>query len=217
MSLRAAGLFAGVALGLLADVGIAGAEQAPPCDAVEVEYALSANLELSDTPMGQGDGVYKIGPGVAVVRYEPRGVVKLLSYEMTERFQIETRTLFWKTHLINDSRTTVARDACGVVSSGALAGRKLTWTTDIRGARTDGTMTCDGSLCGTFGAPPQGTSPLHVASHDPHFEPWAFAADMRTFTMPKTWMAKSDSPRFTSHVAIAGREVRRTCVTVPKC
>lgn len=213
---RAAVLVACAALATT-DVSVARAEESAPCEAYEVEYALAANLELSDTPMGQGDGVYAIGPGSAVVRFEPGGAAKLLSYEMTEKFRIDTRTLFWKTHLINDSKTTVAHDACGVVSSGVVAGRTLTWTTDVRGARTDGTMTCEGSMCGSFGAPPAGTSPLHIASHDPRFKPWAFAADMKTFAMPKAWMARSEAPKFTSFVALSGREVRRSCVTVPKC
>ncbi len=206
----------------LAHAGVARAEEAPPCEAIEVEYALSANLQLSDTPMGQGDGIYAIGPGVAVVRFEqrggvPAGAAKLVGYEMTERFRIDSRTLFWKTHVLNDSKTTVAHDACGVSASGALSGRTLTWTTDVKGARTDGTTTCDGSLCGSFGAPPAGTSPLHIAPHDTRFSPWVFGADMKTFTMPKTWMARSESPRFTSHLALAGREVRRTCAPRPKC
>lgn len=204
------------ASGALADVTAARAEGEPACDVVQVEYALSANLELSDTPMGQGDGVYKIGPGVAVVRYEQR-TAKLVGYEMTERFRIDSRTLFWKTHVINDSKTTVGHDACGVSATGNLSGRTLTWTTDVRGARTDGTTTCEGSLCGSFGAPPPGRSELHVPPHDPKFKPWVFAADMKTFTMEKSWMARSEMPKMTSHVAMAGREVRRTCVQVPKC
>jgi hypothetical protein len=205
-------------------VGVASSaksEEAPPCEAYDVEYSLSSNLELSDTPMGQGNGVYKIGPGTAVVHFERRGdgtmTAKMVSYSMKERFKVDAKTVFWKTHVTTDSRTTVGSDACGVVASGVLSGRTLDWKSDIRAARTDGTLTCDGSMCGKFGAPPSGTSQLHVAPHDTRFRAWVFAPDMRSFTMEKTWMSRSESPKQEAHITLTGKEVRRVCMTAPRC
>ena len=220
-----ASLLGGAALLPSGEVALAQHERAqlqdPPCDALTVEYTLSANLQLTETPMGKGDGVYRIGPGVAVLRFEqrdgvPSGPAQLVSYGMVERFKIDARTAFWRTHVTTDSRTTVASDSCGVVANARLVGRRLEWTSDVR-ARTDGKLTCVGSLCGKFGAPPSGTSALHVPPHDVRFNKWTFAPDMRSFTMESTWMATSESPKQTAHVALTGREVRRGCATVPQC
>src|SRR5262245_8564139 len=192
------------ALGVFGPTHPAQAEAAPPCSLVEVEYALSPSLELSDTPKGQGNGVYPIGPGKTVVRFDehdgvPSGPAKMMAYETTERFAIQSTTLFWKTRVTTDAKTVVAKDACGVVASGNLKGSTLEWTTDIHGARTDGTLTCEGSLCGKFGAPPPGTSQLHIPPHDVRFHPWVFGPGNKTFTMGKTWLAHSESPKQTSH------------------
>src|SRR5262245_47890384 len=109
-------------------VSLAQAESA--CDVLEVEYTLSPSLELSDTPKGQGNGVYAIGPGKAVVRFDerdnvPTGPAKMVAYETTERFGIESRTLFWKTRVTTDARTVVGKDACGVVATGQISGLTL--------------------------------------------------------------------------------------------
>jgi hypothetical protein len=194
------------------------AADAPSCDALEVEYALTGNLILSDTPMGQGDGSYHVGPGTAVVRFalrngEVAGPAKLVSYDMNERFKIDSRTVLWTTHVTTSSKTTVASDPCGVVATGNLAGHTLQLAGPLKGLRTDGTLSCDGSLCGKFGAPPPGSSPLHIAPHDVQFEPWVFTPDMKSFTMAKTLSARSDMPKQTSHITLTGHEVRRSCVS----
>lgn len=44
-----------------------------PCEAFEIEYTLAANVTLRDTPMGEGNGTYTIGPGKVVLRFENRG------------------------------------------------------------------------------------------------------------------------------------------------
>jgi len=203
-------------------IGRAQAAEAAPCDEYEVEYLLAANLELSETPLGQGNGVYRVGPGTTVVRFEqrdgvPTGAAKLVSYGMTVRFTVHSTTLFWNTHVATDAKSTVSSDDCGVIASGMLSNRKLEWKSDVRGARTDGTVNCEGSLCGKFGAPPAGMTPLHEPPRNLRFRPWVFAPDMKSFTMAKTWIAHSDSPRHTAHVALAGREIRRTCVRSLSC
>jgi hypothetical protein len=193
------------------------ADEAPPCDVFDANYTISANLELTDTPMGQGNGVYRIGPGTATVRFEPNGSAKLVGYEMVEHLSIDSKTLFWKTHVTTQSHTTVGADACGVVAPGSFAGRTLGWGADLHGVRTDGTITCDGSMCGSFGAPPPGTSALHIAPHDVGFAPWVFAPDMKTFTMARTWVSASEAPKQTAFIVLTGRETGRRCVTPPAC
>lgn len=194
------------------------AQDAPPCDALEVEYSLAGQLTLSDTPMGQGDGTYPVGPGRAIVRFSMRngevaGPAKLVAYEMNERFRIDNTTVFWTTHVTTSSKTTVGADTCGVVANGTLANRTLTFTSPLRGSRTDGTVTCEGSLCGKMGAPRPGSSPLQVPPHDVSFQPWVFGADLKTFTMAKTWSAHTESPKQTAHISLSGRELRRECVS----
>ncbi len=210
-----------VALTGSADEPAAHADEAPTCDAVEVDYALSANLELSDTPMGQGDSTHRIGPGVATLRYRtdaPQGTpVQLVHYRTTERFTLTSRTLFFRTRVTTDTHTSTGTDGCGVVASGVLSDRSLVWSTNMRAVRTDGTLHCDGSLCGMLGAPPRGSSAVHVAPHDVRLNAWVFSPDRKTFTMGKTWVAHTDAPQQTSHIALAGRELRRRCVNVAPC
>ncbi|MDP9036230.1 MAG: hypothetical protein M3O50_15625 [Myxococcota bacterium] len=196
--------------------------QAPSaaCDSWEVEYDLSGNMQLSDTPMGQGDGVYLVGPGKMVLRFDdvagrPYGRASLASYELRESFKVVSKTLFWKTSVASDVTTRMVGQACGTVS-GALAGTTLTWNRPVT-FRSEGTLNCDGSFCGKFGAPPPGLSDLHIPAHGVVLSPFKYSSDMKTFTMARTLVSKSESPAQTAHLALAAREIRRTCVTAPKC
>lgn len=215
----------GVTVAVVAPSGRADADQpGEACDAWDVEYTLAARLQLTDTPMGAGNGIYAIGPGTAVLRFTnvngapaPGGAVGMRSYAMREFFRIDSSALFWKTHVITDTKTTTAPDACGDVAKGKLEGANVRWLTSLTGYRTDGTLNCDGSLCGSFGAPPAGTSELHIPPHAVAFSPFRFAADMKTFTMASTFVSKTDSPKQTAYLALAGREARRTCVRVAPC
>lgn len=192
----------------------------PPvsCAAWDVDYALAANLQLKDTPMGEGNGVYGIGPGKAVLRFSSKGgsaaSVRMLSYTMREAFTIKSKTLFWTTTVITDTHTAATPDACSTAAEGTLANGTLRWTTPVRGYRTDGTLTCDGSLCGKFGAPPPGQTALHIGPSDVKFSPFVFAADMKTFSMSSTEVSKTAMPKQTGSVTLSGREMKRTCVAV---
>ena len=193
-----------------------------PCDAWEVEYTVAANLELRDTPMGEGDGVYKIGPGAMTLRFEdrggkPGGAVKMLAYAMQERFQIVSKTLFWTTTVMTDTHTAATPDACWIAAEGNLTDRTLRWSTPVRGYRTDGHIICDGSLCGKFGAPPSGRTELHIGPGPVPFSAFAYGADMKSFTMPITFVSKTEMPKQTGFIALAARETRRACVAVKPC
>lgn len=171
--------------------------------------------------MGQGNGTYEAGPGRVVLRFEdqggqPGGRVQMVSYDMHERFHIDSKTAFWGAHVSTDTLTRGTPDACGV-GEGVLRGATLAWTSPVRGYRTDGTVVCDGSLCGKFGGPPQGESQLHIAPGPVTLGPFQFSPDMRTFTMRETLTSQSDMPKQKAYTAMSGREVRRACVPATTC
>jgi hypothetical protein len=188
----------------------------PPCAATEVEYALAANLELTGTPLGQGDGVYPIGPGRMVLRFEGRDV-KMLSYTMRERFTVQTKTLFWTTTVTTEAQSKATPDACSIAAEGTFDGKRIRWRTPVREYRTDGTLTCSGAFCGQFGAPPPGQSPLHIGPEPQRFSDFVFSANAKTFTMANTKGPTTEMPKQSSAVAVSGREVRRACVQVTPC
>ncbi len=172
--------------------------------------------------MGQGDGVYTIGPGSVVLRFEdrggrPGGHAWMTSYVMRERFTIKSKTLFWTTTVVTDTRTRGTPEACGIVAEGRLEGTTLAWSTPVRGYRTDGTLACDGSLCGKFGAPPPGQSPFHTGPGPVPFHTFEFAKDGSTFVMTETFVSQTEVPHQTAYVTLAGREVKRTCVSGRPC
>jgi hypothetical protein len=196
------------------------AAQPEPCAAWEVEYALSANLTIRDTKMGAGDGTHVIGPGSVTLRFEGPvgpGPVKMLSYQMTERFTVNATAMFWKTSVTTDAQSAATPDGCGVVAAGKLERPTLAWSTPMRGYHTDGTLTCEGSMCGKFGAPPPGKSDLHEPARPVQLASFEFAPDLKTFTMAATQVSKSESPSQTTYIGLAGREVKRTCVVPKAC
>jgi hypothetical protein len=195
---------------------------AEPCTAWDVTYSLSGNLQLSETPMGAGDGVYAVGPGKMVLRHDTRtDRVALLSFELPEQFGIESRKAFWTTHVDTNATAlaapTATAGACGHVAEGAIQGRRLVWSSKVIGFHTDGTLACRGSMCGQFGVPPPGSSPLHIGPGDVQLQPFEFGPDGKTFTMASTYVSKTDMPKQTAHLAISGREVRRVCAPVTSC
>jgi hypothetical protein len=198
------------------------APPSPPCDAWEVEYTLSGNLKLTDTPLGQGDGIYPVGPGKAVLRFEdhggqPGGRAKLLAYSMKQVVTVTASALFFTAKVVSETVTRALPDACGVDGEGTLNGTTLAWSGPIRAFKSDGTIRCDGSLCGKFGAPPAGDSPLHIGPDPVQLQPFQFAADLKTFSMASTFVSKTEDPKQTAHLALSGRETKRSCVAVKPC
>ncbi len=210
------------AVPLLALLPRPAASQQEPCDTFEVQYALGATVQLSETPMGTGDGIYTVGPGSAVLRFQKKAggsgtSVEMLKYRMHERFVIQASALFWRSTFTSVTDTVVTPNACAVAAQGALVGRTIRWNTPLSGYRTDGHVRCDGSLCGMGGAPPPGEGALHLGPTQVWFKPFDFAADMQTFTMQRTLVSRSQSPKLTASIALSGREIRRACVQVQPC
>jgi hypothetical protein len=190
------------------------AADAPACTAWDVEYALNGNLKVTDTMMGAGDGVYPVGPGRAVIRFEdragqPGGHAKLTAYAMHEHVTVTSKALMFSATVVTDTNSRVAD---GVAAEGNLSDHTLSWGAPVRTYRSDGTMTCEGNLCGKFGAPPPGTSEVHLGPRTVQLQPFQFAADFKTFSMAYTQTSQSDSPKQTTFSAISGREMKRTCV-----
>jgi hypothetical protein len=216
------GLAAGAAL-MFPSSGLRAQSDAPaaPCGGWQVEYALSGSLQLTDTPLGQGDGIYSVAPGSMILRFDdagakPGGPVTLVSYEMHESIKVTARALFWATSVTTNATTRATPDPCGP-PEGLLTASTLAWSLPVPGVRTDGTLLCEGSFCGKFGAPPPGVSELHLPAHPVLFKSLQFTADLQTFTMASTFVSKSDAPKQTAHLALAGREVRRVCLPVRPC
>ena len=189
----------------------------PACSAWDVEYALNGSLKLTDTMMGAADGVYPIGPGRAVIHFEdrggqPGGHAKLTTYGIHEHLSITSKAVFLCATVVTDTNSRAAPDGNGVIAEGNLADHTLTWSGPVRSYKTDGTMTCDGSLCGKFGAPAQGSTEVHIGPRSFQPPPFQFGPDMKTFSMAFVQTAHADSPKQTTFEAVAGRETKRTCV-----
>ena len=200
----------------------ASADDAPACNTWEVEYTLAANVELSDTAMGAGDGVHSIGPGDLVLHFanvggQPGGDVKLMKYDMTDQFTVNAKVMGIGTTVTNDTHTKSTPNVCGVSAQGTLSGTMLRWSTLWNGIHTDGHVTCSGNMCGHMGAPPSGQSAVHTPAHPANFKSFQYAPDMKTFHMDYSVTAKSTNPSQTSRITFNGRETRRSCIYVRPC
>jgi hypothetical protein len=207
----------GTAFALAVPPMSARADDPPACSAWEVEYGLSANLKITDTTMGAGDGVFPVGPGRAVVRFDsvggaPGGHARLTSYSMHERVTVTSKAAFWSATVTTETNS---KTADGTAAEGTLQGSTLSWSGPMRGYATEGKMNCGGSLCGKFGAPPPGDSAVHIPPRPITLAPFQYGKDMKTFAMSFVQVSQSDgtsSPKQTSFEAVSGREVKRTCV-----
>lgn len=207
---------------LFAALSASADDQPPPCNTWEVEYTLAANVELSDTAMGAGDGVHSIGPGTLVLHFadaggKPGPEAKLMTYDMTDQFTVNAKVFGIGTVVTNDTHTKTTPNVCGVSAQGVMSNRTLRWTTLWNGIHTDGHVTCSGSMCGRFGAPPQGQSDVHTPAHPAVFKSFQYASDLKTFHMDYSVTAKSTNPSQTSRITFNGRETRRSCIYVKPC
>ena len=224
----AASVLSGVALvvcvlgSAAADEPAAPAPAPTPCDSWDVEYSLNANTKVTDTKMGGGDGTWPIGPGRVVLRFDnqngaPGGSAKLIDYRLRSNFTVKANIVVASANVTADTNTVATPNACGISGEGTLAGKTLKWKGPWSGVHSDGTLTCDGGLCGKFGAPPQGVSPVHIAPHDVLMNPFDYADDRKTFSMAYAVVAKQSNPDSTSWVTLSGREMKRTCVVTKPC
>jgi hypothetical protein len=185
------------------------------CAVKDIQYDVSANLKVTDTPMGAGDGVYHVGPGTVVLRFDERPerrAVKLLAYGLRQNFTVVAKALFWATRVTTAVELRAGSGSRTPVAEGRLVNHTLSWNGSVDAVRSDGTLTCEGSMCGKFGAPRSGKSEVHTGPTSLELKPFEFGADRSTFTMGFALLSASDAPKQRTLVAMAGREVRRACV-----
>ncbi len=185
-------------------------------------------LTLRDTMMGIGDANRNVGPGTATIRFEsidgsPGGRAYLLQLEISVNFTVPPAT----TNLVGTAGHEYDTGPCGAAAVGTVQGDVLTWsdftgtaqgTSDppnLHGYIAEGTITCDGPLCGTFGAPPQGTTDKIDGPYDIRFEPWRLSADAGAFFAP-CFVTQQDL-NSTVRLQAYGVESSRECVTAQAC
>jgi hypothetical protein len=186
----------------------------PGCTRWEVQYAIAGTLWITETQMGAGNGTFPVGPGTLVLRLDTqaaRGM--LLRFDLQEHFAIRPNAVLWNATVVTDTAARVVADGAGAAASGRWFGDGiLQWDAPLHGYRSDGSLTCDGSLCGKFGAPPQGRSELHQASSAVRWQPFRFDREGQTFQMDFALVSSSEAPRQRSYLALAGRRTGRTCI-----
>jgi hypothetical protein len=163
--------------------------------------------------MGAGNGEHRIGPGKVVLRFDNRNgqhAVRLIAYDLQEHFTVVAKAVLWATQVTTNIE--MRAGTSGVIADGTLSGRVVRWNGQAKGLRSDGTLSCDGSMCGKFGAPAPGSTELHAGPSSLELASFEFSPDMKTFSMPYTLLSKSTSPQQETQIALAGREMNRSCV-----
>lgn len=212
-------VFAGALAALVVPVGPRRAAAAPQvCAGTEVHYHLRGQLRLDHTPLNAGNGVYRVGPGELVLRFEPArggvGRVDMLRYRLATNYSFTVSLIGMRTTVVVRATARAEPASSGVVASGRVEEGTLTWSTPVRAYRTDGTLTCSGAMCGRFGLPPAGQTRFSDGPAPVHFKPFKFRlGDRRSFSMESTELPRMR--RLGAHVALAlaGRAWRRRCVS----
>jgi hypothetical protein len=188
------------------------------CAVSDVDYALTASVMLRGTPLGAADGVHPLGSGTMRLRFD-RGdevpTAKLMRYTVDNRMTVVTTVAWIKTTVTAESRTGTQPLPCEGSAQGTLSGSRLVWEGPVRGYGSDGTITCDGSMCGSFGAPPKGASSLRDHPADLRFGAFVFSADGSTFTMPYTQVPTTTSGSQKTFLALSGRRIGHSCMPSP--
>jgi hypothetical protein len=211
----AAGVVAAIAVGA-GGTHVADADE-PTCSVSDVDYSVVGSLLLRDTQFGAANGTYPLGAGKIRLRFKaPEGggphEARLMSYELDNHLTVNASFALWSTKVVTDSHTRVAND-CDGAAKGTVSNGDVVWSTKVDGYQSDGTLNCEGNVCGKFGAPPTGSSALHEPPESVSFKPFHFNPDGHTFTMDYAKVSHSDSPKRTAYLALSGRETHRTCVT----
>jgi hypothetical protein len=183
------------------------------CAQWEIQYTIAGTLQITETTMGAGNGTFPVGPGTLVLRVDTQDMgARLQRFDLHEHFAIHPNAVMWNATLVTDAAVHVAPSGTGAVASGRWAGDGvLHWDSPLRNYRSDGSLTCEGSLCGKFGAPPQGRSEVHQTSAI-RLQPFRFDREGQTFQMDRTLVSSSEAPHQRTYLALAGRRVARTCL-----
>ncbi len=190
------------------------ASDAPGCAQWEIQYAIAGTVQITETTMGAGNGAFPVGPGTLVLRVDTQALrAMLLRFDLHEHFALHPSAIMWKATVVTDTAVRVAPDRTGAAASGRWSGDGvLQWDAPLRNYRSDVALTCDGSLCGKFGAPPQGQSELHQTPGAIRLHPFRFDREGQTFQMDFTLVSSSEAPHQRTYLALAGRRTARTCI-----
>jgi hypothetical protein len=208
-----------VALAMLAALtfcraSVAAGAQESACRVFDDEYRVVESVLVKDTLFGAADGVYPLGSGTLRLRMEAQAgqqAVKLMSYEFASRLTVESKIPVFSATVVTESRASAGLGSAQGSADGTLRDGTLTWATPITGYHSEGSIACSGMMCGRFGAPPRGMSPIPDSPATVRFDPFRFSADGATFTMPYALVSRSTSPRQSTYMAMSGRRVRRSC------
>lgn len=193
---------------------ISPSDATPGCVQWDLEYSITGSLRIAETPMAAGDGTFPIGPGTLVLRVDARPPrVSLMDLQLHERFAIRPTAVMWKATLVTDVTARALPDGAAAVAVGSrTVDGVVQWAAPLKMYRSDGVLTCDGSLCGRLGAPPPGRSELHQASRNVRLQPFRFDRDGQGFRMDFTLVSSAESPRQRTYLALVGRRTRKSCV-----
>jgi hypothetical protein len=183
------------------------------CPVVDIAYSFTASLRITETALAAGDGVHSIGPGTLVLRFDrAKARVQLVTFDLKEHFAVSPKAVLWNGTVVTDAEMRATPDGSGAIAAGTFSDGTLRWAGPLHGYRTEGSLVCDGSLCGKFGAPPPGRSDIHSPPTVVHFQPLRFAEGGAAFQMPYALVSQSDSPRQKTYLSISGREANRSCL-----
>jgi len=195
------------------------------CEVWEVDYALvdGTRLRISDTFMKAGDGTYDVGPGKVKIRFQDAGgkpgpgTAELLQLKVVTKFTVVSNVVGMKTKVETDAVSRNTPGKCGVIAKGKLEGNKVSWLGPAHGYRSDGTLHCEGTMCGKMGAPPRGASPVKIGPYPVNYQAFLFGDGVKKLLMPFAEVARSDKPKQVTHLQLVGVETRRECVKKPAC
>jgi hypothetical protein len=122
-------LMTAVALALAGAPHSASAEaSSSDCNAVDVQYDVSANLMITGTVMGAGDGLHSIGPGKVVLRFDGgqgQRHARLLTYDLRQTFTVTAKALLWTTRVSTNVQMRASHAPSSFVAEGMLGGSTL--------------------------------------------------------------------------------------------
>jgi hypothetical protein len=193
---------------------LSSSELTPTCAQWELEYSITGSLRITGTATGAGDGTFPVGPGTLVLRIDARAAgVSLMGFQLHERFSIHPTAMMWNAIIVTDVAARASSDGAGAVALGTRTGDGIVrWAGPLSAYRSDGVLTCDGSLCGKFGAPTAGRNDLHQVSRTVRLQPLRFDHDGQVFRMDAALVSSSESPRQRTYLALSGRRTTKRCV-----
>jgi len=195
------------------------------CQVWAITYDLTGSeFEISNTPLGAGDQVNTlmepydqddhVGPGQFELHFEdvdgaPGGLATMVSYTMNVNFVVDGATT-----VTTNIMGAAGPEECGV-TQGLLNGTTIAWAPpQIVDYTTEGTVLCEGGLCGAGGLPNGKAVDMGGTTNQPinNFE---FEDDLSGFTMEEI-VTDMDSNSTQSWMYV-GSEVSRELVDAPAC